>query len=251
MSGNGYIKLFRCMSKKPIWKNSTPEQKTILITLLLMVNHEEAEWEWKGKKFKVNPGQKVTSLEKIAEESGKGISIQNVRSALKRFEKLEFITNESTKSGRLISIVNWELYQCDKLSPNKEVNKEVTKSQQRGNKGVTTNKNDKNDKNDKNILIKDIEKVEKAVKKIHYADNVTMLEEEYSKLIIEYGEPLIKEKIIDLDLWKGSKGKNTKSDYLTIKAWIRKDQKGGNMYGKNKSISNTAEGDKPKNELIL
>jgi hypothetical protein len=62
-------------------------------------------------------------------------------------------------------------------------------------------------------------------KKNHYADNVTMSEDEYKKLIAEYGEVVTKEKIIDLDLWKGSKGRKTNSDYLTIKAWIRKEQK--------------------------
>lgn len=207
---NGYVGIFRCLLEKPIWQNSTPEQKTILITLLLMVNHHEAEWEWKGEKFKVNPGQTVTSIEKIANASGKGISIQNVRSALKRFEKLDFLTNESTKSGRVITIVNWGLYQTELLRGNKDTNKEVTKSQQRGNKEVTPNNNDNKDKKDN---------------KIKYDDYVSMTEEEYNKLISEHGEQLIKEKIIDLNLWKGSKGKRTKSDYLTLLSWIRKDQK--------------------------
>ena len=138
----GYVGLFRCILEKPIWKNSTPEQKTILITLLLMVNHHEAQWEWKGEKFKVMPGQKITSLEKIVEAAGKGISIQNVRSALTKLEKLEFLTNESTKTGRLITIVNWALYQVDLTKANKGTNKEVTNDQQRGNKEVTPNKKD-------------------------------------------------------------------------------------------------------------
>src|SRR5690554_4820072 len=61
----GWIKLHRIIKEKPIWLASTPEQKTILITILLMANHEENEWEWKGEKFKVLPGQFVTSLESI------------------------------------------------------------------------------------------------------------------------------------------------------------------------------------------
>jgi hypothetical protein len=72
--------------------------------------------------------------------------------------------------------------------------------------------------------------IETKITKIHYADNVSMTEEEYTKLISEYGEVLIKDKIIDLDLWKGSKDRKTKSDYLTIKAWIRKDQKENKVY---------------------
>lgn len=142
----GYIGLFRCLLENPIWKMSTPEQKTILITLLLMVNHKEVEWEWQGEKFKAQPGQRVTSLENIAKACGKGISIQNVRSALKRFEKLGFLTNQSTKTGRLITIVNWHLYQVEKMKTNKASNKAPTKRQQRSNKELTPNNNDNNDK---------------------------------------------------------------------------------------------------------
>ena len=148
----GWIKLHRALLDKTIWINSTAEQKTILITLLLMANHEPNQWEWKGKKYIVKSGEFITSLEKIVAKCGKGITTQNVRSALKRFEKLQFLTNESTKQNRLIKIENWGLYQDEENQPNKATNKEVTNDQQRGNKEVTTNKNDKNDKNDKNIL---------------------------------------------------------------------------------------------------
>ena len=107
----GYMLLYRQLLDKPIWKTSTPEQKLILITLLLMVNHAESEWQWKGKKFKVESGQTVTSLKSISEITG--CSTQNVRTAIAKFEKLEFLTNESTKTGRLITVVNWRLYQVE------------------------------------------------------------------------------------------------------------------------------------------
>jgi len=101
------------------------------------------EWEYQGVKYKTEPGQFVTSLQSIADECGKGISVQNVRSALARFERLGFLTNQSTKVNRLITIVNWGLYQAREEKTNKETNnvtnKEVTKNQQRGNKEVTTN----------------------------------------------------------------------------------------------------------------
>lgn len=141
----GWVKIHRCLTEKVIWKCSTPEQKVILITLLLMADHKGNEWEWKGEKFITKPGQFITSLKSIAEEAGQGISIQNIRSSLKKFEKYRFLTNESTKTGRLITIVNWEFYQAKP----EEVTKDPTKSQQSGNKEVTTNKNVKNVK--KNI----------------------------------------------------------------------------------------------------
>lgn len=152
MQEQGWICLYRDLLDKAIWQNSTAEQKTILITLLLMANHEPNQWEWKGKKYTVKAGEFITSLEKIVARCGKGITIQNVRSALKRFEKLQFLTNESTKQNRLIKIENWSLYQSRENQPNKATNKEVTNDQQRPNKEVTTNNNDNNDNNDNNIL---------------------------------------------------------------------------------------------------
>lgn len=117
----GWIKIYREILNKPIWLLSTPEQKTILITILLMANHEENEWEWKGGRYICQHGQMITSLEKIAKKAGKGISIQNVRTALVRFEKYGFITNESTNSNRLITICNWEDYQAKEIEQKNEV----------------------------------------------------------------------------------------------------------------------------------
>ena len=144
--GDTWVKLYRNLLEKPIWKQSTPEQKTILITLLMMVNYTASEWEWKGKIFTCKPGQMVTSLESISQKSGKGISIQNVRTALQRFEKLGFLTDESTKSGRLITIENWGKYQGVDVEPNKEPNRDLTKSQQTVNKDLTPKKERKKGK---------------------------------------------------------------------------------------------------------
>ena len=144
MMNDGWISLWRCILEKPIWLNSTPEQKTLMITILLMVNHEPAQWEWKGEKFIIQKGQTITSINSIKNKAGQGISTQNVRSFLKRFEKLGFLTNQSTKTGRLITVINWDSYQRKK----NKVTKKVTKTQQRGNKEVTPNNKDKNNNND-------------------------------------------------------------------------------------------------------
>lgn len=137
----GWIALHRKLLDKAIWTESTPEQKVILITLLLMANHAEKEWEWQGQKYVAKPGQFVTSLSKIAEKAGPGISMQNVRTALKRFEKYDFLTNQSTKVNRLITINNWAFYQDKDNHGNKEANNQLTKSQQSTNKELTTNNN--------------------------------------------------------------------------------------------------------------
>jgi len=136
---DGYIKLYRELLYKPIWLKSTPQQKSVLIAILLMANHHQNAWEWKNEKFQVNKGQFVTSLESIKRKAGNGISIQNVRSSLNRFKKLQFLTNKSTKSGRLITIINWDSYQPDLENPTKM----PTKTQQRPNKDPTPNKKER------------------------------------------------------------------------------------------------------------
>lgn len=143
MVNGGWVKLYRELKSKSIWQLSSPEQKVVLITILLLANHEENKWEWKGEQFTCKPGQLITSLNSLVRECGDGVSIQNVRTALDRFEKLGFLTNVSTKTGRLITVLNWEKYQGKDFVDNKDINKEVTKSQQRPNKDLTTNKNDK------------------------------------------------------------------------------------------------------------
>lgn len=167
----GWIKLYRELFEKAIWTQSTPEQKVILITLLSMANHKDKQWEWKGEKYTVKAGQFVTSIDSILNKCGKGITTQNIRTALTKFKKYGFLTEEVTKTGRLITIVNWRLYQDGILETNKETNNQVTKSQQTSNKEVTNdsqtankqltpNKNDKNNKNDNNDKNVENERIE-------------------------------------------------------------------------------------------
>lgn len=137
----GWIKVHRELLEKPIWTESTPEQKTILITLLMMANHSQKEWEWKGERYKAEPGQFVTSLPSIVKKCGKGITLQNVRTAIKRFEKYNFLTDESTNKNRLITIVNWGLYQRKDNEDNVQPNRQLTGDQQAGNRQLTPNKN--------------------------------------------------------------------------------------------------------------
>ena len=146
----GWIKLYRELLDKPIWFESTPEQKVILITLLLMANRDGRQWEWQGQQYHAGPGQFVTSLPKITEKAGPGISIQNVRTALKRFEKYEFLTDKSTNKNRLITVNNWAVYQDKPDVTNRQTNRQLTGNQQAANRQLTTNKNVRN-KECKNI----------------------------------------------------------------------------------------------------
>lgn len=76
----------------------------------------------------------VTSIAKIKANCGEDISEGAVRCALNKLEKYGFITNTATKTGRLITVVNWGKYQG---------------SSDNNYKGTKPNNNDNSDKNDK------------------------------------------------------------------------------------------------------
>lgn len=209
MNGIGWFKVHRELLDKAIWKCSTPEQKVILITLLKMVNFRDNEWMWEGKKYKVEPGQMITSLESIMKESGKGISIQNVRTALTKFESLEFLTSKSTNKNRLITIVNWELYQ----SKDDELTNKLTSNQQATNKQLTTIEESKKEKKEKKEIKKQFGEFQ----------NVFLSGIEYQKLVERYGESVISEFIEKLDGYIASKGTKYNSHYATILNWIKKE----------------------------
>lgn len=69
-------------------------------------------------------------------------------------------------------------------------------------------------------LKKEIESVSPLPKKIKYAEYVSMTEEEYQKLIAEYGSEAVKKMIDILNNYKGSTGKKYKSDYRAILSWV-------------------------------
>lgn len=143
MPQQGWIKLHRKILEDELWIDCTPEQKIIMMTLLMLANHDDKSWIWQGKKFSIKAGQLITSIESIRKISGKNISSKNVRSALVKFKKYGFLANESAKTGRLITIANWAKYQGN----DDEVAKQEAKRWQRGGKEVATNKNVKNEEN--------------------------------------------------------------------------------------------------------
>ena len=126
-----WVKLHKKLIDKPIWKNSTLEQRVILITLLCSVNDEATEWDYNGEKFIVEAGQLVTSIAEIVEMcDDKNITTSKVRTALARFEKLGFLTSKITNKFRLVSIVNWGVYQLDEEENRKQNSKHLTSTSQ-------------------------------------------------------------------------------------------------------------------------
>lgn len=201
----GYIKLWRELATKPIWLNSTPEQKVILMTVLMKANFAPKQWEWKGEKFDLCPGQFITSLPSLAEDSGKGITIQNVRTALKRFEKLDFLTDESTDKGRLVTVGNWYLYQQTEL----DLTDEPTDDQQTPNRHLTPREEGNKVKKVKKVFIPPtVDEVKEYILSKSYSVD--------PKYFVEYYESRN---------WINAKGDTVKNWKSTIVTWNNREIK--------------------------
>jgi len=201
-----------------MYKRLNSKQRDVMLQLLLMANHSGKDWEWKGEIYTCAPGQLVTSLESITQKCANDVKVQSVRTALLVLGKWQFLTNESTKTGRLITIVNWAKYQGEDTQANNEPNKELTKSQQRANKELTTNKNvkkEKNDKNDKNI---------ESVRAIEKVDNQFI-----SELQAQYPSLKVNEIWENLQDWCKAKGKSYKDYQAALRNWVRRENEGGSM----------------------
>jgi len=143
----GWIKLHRALFDWEWWG----DHNTVIlwITILLHVNHEKRDWRG----IEILPGQMVTSYSSLAEKST--LSIQNVRTSLRKLESTGEITCKSTHKNTLITVVKWADFQGDvhptNTVANTESTHELTQYQHSTNTVLTTNKNDKNEKNEKKV----------------------------------------------------------------------------------------------------
>ena len=83
------------------------------------------------------------------------------------------------------------------------------------------NENINDIKNERKIDKRCGEKEEKKeLEKIHFAEFVTMTNDEYEKLVVAHGKEFVDQCIEKLDNYKGSSGKKYKSDYRAILSWV-------------------------------
>lgn len=178
---SGFFVVYRELFDKPIWLNSTPEQIKVLILIIGLANHTGKKWEWEGQQFTCERGQFITSLPRLVAQCGKGVSTQNVRTALKRFEKLEFLTDKATPQGRLITICNYRDYQDIKNEDNTQTNRQLTDDQQTPNRHLTPT----NNVNNVNHVNNEIPKPKKTASKKSF-DRDLILSDQWKDLALNY-----------------------------------------------------------------
>lgn len=132
---SGWIKIHRKFLDWE-WFNKS-EAVHLFVYMLLKANHKDGKWQG----IEVKRGQFVSSLGNIS--SATGISIQTIRTILKKLEKTNEIELKSTSQFTIVTICKYECYQDQE----EDTNKPLTNNQQTTNKQLTTNKNEKKEKN--------------------------------------------------------------------------------------------------------
>jgi len=134
----GWIKVYRSM-KGGGWYQSS-KHVHLWIHLLLQANHKEREVRLGGKDIIIKPGQFITGRKQLSKETG--ISETTIERVLTDFEKNgQQIGQQKTTKNRLITIINWGLYQGDG-----QRNGQQTDNKRTTNGHKQERKNDKNER---------------------------------------------------------------------------------------------------------
>jgi len=118
----GWIKIYRKFSDWE-WFNIS-EMVHLFIYLLINANHQDGEWRG----IIVKRGQILTGLNSLNESTK--ISVQTLRTCLKRLEKTKEINIQSTNKYSIITICKYDDYQSEQQTTNKQTNKQLTFNQQ-------------------------------------------------------------------------------------------------------------------------
>lgn len=108
-----WIKLYRKFIEDPIYRNSTAPQVKVLLAVMCSAVWKEREWDIRGQKITLRPGQAFMTQRRLADICGKDVTRDVVRKSIARFEKMGFWTPKQTPQGTLFTINNWGKYQQD------------------------------------------------------------------------------------------------------------------------------------------
>jgi len=100
---NGWIKLHRNLIDWEWWDDHNASR--LLVYLLCKVNYEEKKW----KGIVIPKGGLICSYETLS--FGTGLSVKQVRTAMKKLEESEEVTRKRADKGQLVTLVKWDKMQ--------------------------------------------------------------------------------------------------------------------------------------------
>lgn len=230
----GYVKVWRKIYDNPLSKK--PEYLSVWLYLFSHANHEDKEFIFNNKKQTIKRGQILIGRKKISSETG--INESNVQRILKYLENEHQIEQQTFSVNRIITVVNYDLYQKSEQHNEQPANNQRTTNEQPANTTNTlkafkvTKKNEKNNKYIRPSNICNIPDEDNYVKQLFpQVSIVKLLKKDYDDLCKSYtttdrdGKKLIDNKICDIENYCQSHGyfNKYKNFRATIIMWIRRE----------------------------
>jgi len=96
MTGNGFVRIPRIIFTD-VFPQLTVKQISVLMALYGMVNYKKGVMFVSGKRFEVNPGECITSINSLAKASGKNNTPSGVRTTLDKLKRMGIATHFTTQ----------------------------------------------------------------------------------------------------------------------------------------------------------
>ena len=122
---NSYIKLFRKAKKNPLFKKPFTFHYFTYCLLSAWWSDEPTKFNLGGVEVLIRKGEFATTLKRSAYETG--LSIQNVRTAIKVLKLTDCLTEDLTRGltngGRVLKVCKYSVYQAKKTEGNRPTNR--------------------------------------------------------------------------------------------------------------------------------
>ena len=143
---NGFVKIHRSILDWEWWDDINTFR--LFMTILLLANWKEKRWHGKV----IPRGSLWTSIDSLARKSG--LTQRQTRTALEKLISTNEVTSEATNEGRLITVVNYGLYQDVVAEATNEMTNETAGKRQasdkrQGKRATTTEEYIRSKKNKK------------------------------------------------------------------------------------------------------
>lgn len=131
---DGWVKVHRQLLRCSTVMKDT-DHIAVWIYILLSASHKPMDMSFNGKRIRIQPGQFITGISKIA--SDLKCNKSKTYRILKRYESEMQIEMQTSPKGVLISVLNWDKYQISETL----VETEVKQNRNASETEVNTNKN--------------------------------------------------------------------------------------------------------------
>ena len=133
-----YVKLFRKAKKNPLFKKPLTFHYFTYCLISAWWSDEPTKFNLGGVEILIRKGEFATTLKRSAYETG--LSIQNVRTAIKALKLTNVLTEDLTRSltngGRVLKVCKYSVYQAKKTEANRPPNRPSNRPSNRQRKKV-------------------------------------------------------------------------------------------------------------------